>query len=115
MTPTEKAANVALLARVVMGWQLEPHRHGFRVRLPDGLLFIGDGQSFIKRWDPDTSIADAMEMLKRFDSYRLERIEGGQVFCLVCKGNEHGSAVEPTEEDAIYAACLEWARAQEHA
>lgn len=137
MTPEEKAANVALLARVVMKW---PEYETIQDPQPDYEYFVvlyslestlGDSEEpgavhvvrpsgpAFTQWNPYTSVADAMEMLDRFPEVKLRKIHD-MWHCTVFKdwiiigtemrGYFHGD--DPDTKDAICAACLEWARAQ---
>jgi hypothetical protein len=112
MTAEQKAENVALLARMVMKWDLEPVREGFRVRLPDGgLLFLGERPTMLRRWDPYVSIADAMEMLDRLEEYSLDKERVDFYHCEVMR-SPYFTGQGDTAREAICSACLEWARAQ---
>lgn len=112
MTAEEKAANVALLARVVMGWviaedleQLQSSSGSWTISVPK------EGRP----WDPYTSIADAMKMLDTFAEYSLTcmgptRVHTCNVYREMAGKPYRANAAERLS--AICAACMEWARAQ---
>ena len=120
MTPEQKAANLALLAEKVMGWQvvcLTDPRGGEHPRLVENvygewwLLSYGEPT---RQWDPYASIADAMEMLDRFPNWDIAKV--GKRFIIRIWGEVSGLAfqekVDCKLQEAICAACLDWARAQ---
>lgn len=112
MTKEEKAENVALLASVVMGWE-EPK--DFKMFPPSTSAWRQDKQTY---WNPYASIADAMEMLDKLDGWNgwlAKKLSPTEFYVEVYKLPpliwKEGRG--PTIQDAICAAFLEWARAQE--
>lgn len=141
MTPEEKAANVALLARVVMQARItHPSPGHVGAYMPSGHLsekdklfgrlhsleVIGEyvalsrweGMGNVHVWDPYTSIADAMEMLDKFEQHEVIRAgrHGTAGTWFLCRIFWPGKAVisceAPSRLGAICAACLEWAQVQ---
>ena len=125
MTNEQKAENITLLARVVMGWTLHDWQ-SFRSMRKCVKCNICMATSISKLfmfcehraagWDPYTSIADAMEMLDRAHGSRLDKDGPARHSCVLWP-DEHrsGRRYDGTGHsltDAICAACLEWARAQ---
>ena len=106
MTPEQKAANIALLARVVMGWTTV-----------NGYIRVIKGETgFEVRWDPYTNNDDAMGMLNRFEWWELKH-DGAGYYCMIYgvtkgTGNTYRVAREKNYFDSICTACLEWAWAQ---
>ena len=122
MSP-EKTENVALLARVVMGWAdhefqdtVSEMQACIRCDLIRTLYTDSQSQLCFSRqgWDPYANTADAMEILGMFRHWLLSRGPDGYS-CSVSsvRAVDHDSPVgELTIGDAICTACLEWARAQ---
>jgi len=123
VTLEQKAANVALLARVVMGWPLHEweERGKFWIcRICSRSVLDWEKsplgpcppEGHLDDWDPYVSIADAMEVLDRCEWFDLEKripyVCDIWVSGRVARFHGEGQTIQ----DAICSACLEWARAQ---
>lgn len=120
MTTKEKAADIVLLARVVMGWEEVKTWTEYHAPNPTRVIrfFANSNNNVVavdgREWDPRTNIAGAMEMLDRFLCWQLCRTVQGSHICRVGStlAGLTNFSVCPTILDAICDACLEWARAQ---
>ena len=112
MTPEQKPENVVLLARAVMGWRPNADFGAYE----DGSIAVFSVGGVSRRWDPYTSIADAMGMLDRFEWWELKH-DGAGYYCTIYGvtkgiGNTYRVARERNYFDSICTACLEWAWVQ---
>ena len=111
MTPEQKA-EIALLARVVMGWrEVEPPEQSAAdsfVIVHGGIIHAG------AYWDPYTNPADAIGMLDKFLQGELRWNNGVQMVAVKAKHFEPWAVGSDRNRCyAICTACLAWARAQE--
>ena len=126
MTPQQKAENIALLARVVMGWPiLTPQevpiaKDAWWRQYPRAVIYADGSLALITEigtgplhWDPYTSTADALEMLSKFDSWVVRKMQKRPGYSCDARRNDvNCSGYCQTETEAICAACLEWAQGE---